>query len=335
LNQTATGVFRRLSFISLVAVYLLIFVGGLVRSTGSGMGCPDWPKCFGSFIPPTSVNDLPEDYKDYYSAYRDKKNQKFAGFLISIGQEETAQKLLSDPGVRKEADFDPVKTMIEYVNRLIGAVIGLLLTALFVLSFRHPLVHRILTGTAWFLVLVTGWFGSIVVSTNLTPWTVTIHLGLAFLIIGFLSASFSLLTFTSKKYVQIPLLLVLICTILLIAQILMGTTVRSEIDVLANTGIARESWISALSNRFIIHRTFSWVVLTSFGLLSWHLVKRSGAEPSSFGLLAVVLGLISSGAVLSYLGVPWLVQPVHLLLATMAFGFLISLGVSISYSKRY
>jgi cytochrome c oxidase assembly protein subunit 15 len=115
----------------------------------------------------------------------------------------------------------------------------------------------------------------------------------------------------------------------------MGTTVRSEIDVLANNGIERESWISALSNRFIIHRTFSWVVLISFSLLSWHLVKRTGTELSSFGLIAVVLGLISSGAVLSYLGVPWLVQPVHLLLAVMAFGFLISLGVSVSYSKRY
>ena len=299
------------------------------------MGCPDWPKCFGSFIPPTSVNDLPKDYKEYYSAYRDKKNQKFAAFLNSIGQEDTAQKLLSDPGVKKEADFDPVKTMIEYVNRLIGALIGLLLTGLFVVSFKQPPIHRILTGIAWFLVLVTGWFGSIVVSTNLTPWTVTIHLGLAFLIIGFLSASFSLLSFKPKKHLQIPLSLVLICAILLIFQILMGTTVRSEIDVLANNGIERESWISALSNRFIIHRTFSWVVLISFSLLSWHLVKRTGTELSSFGLIAVVLGLISSGAVLSYLGVPWLVQPVHLLLAVMAFGFLISLGVSVSYSKRY
>jgi len=310
-------------------------VGGLVRSTDSGMGCPDWPKCFGSFIPPTSVNDLPKDYKEYYSDYRDKKNQKFARFLNSIGQEGTAQKLLSDPEVRKEADFDPVKTMIEYVNRLIGAVIGLLLTALFVVSFKQLPIHRMLIGTAWFLVLVTGWFGSIVVSTNLTPWTVTIHLGLAFLIIGFLSASFSLLTINPKKHKEIPVLLILTCTILLMVQIFLGTTVRSEIDALANTGMARESWISALSNRFIIHRTFSWIVLISFALLSWYLFKRSGPEFSSFGLLAVVLSLISSGAILSYLGVPWLVQPVHLLLAVMAFGFLISLGVSVSYSRRY
>lgn len=308
-------------------------MGGLVRSTDSGMGCPDWPKCFGSFFPPTSVNDLPKDYKEYYSDYRDKKNQKFTRFLNSIGQEDTARKLLSDPEVRKEADFDPVKTMIEYVNRLIGAVIGLLLTALFVFSFKQSPIHRMLIGTAWFLVLVTGWFGSIVVSTNLTPWTVTIHLGLAFLIIGFLSASYSLLTFRPEKHRQIPMFLILFCAILLITQILMGTSVRSEIDLLANSGYSRETWISALENIFIIHRSFSWVVLISFGLLTWKLVKRSGQEPSSFGLIAVILALIGSGAILSYFGVPWLVQPVHLLLATMAFGFLTDLGVSVLYSK--
>lgn len=297
------------------------------------MGCPDWPKCFGSFIPPTSVEQLPADYKEFWSAYRDKKNQKFAAFLNAIGQEDTAQKLLNNPEVRKEADFDAVKTFIEYINRLVGAVIGLLLTALFIFSFRESVTHRILTGTAWFLVLVTGWFGSIVVSTNLTPWTVTIHLGLAFLIIGFLSASRSIVAFNPEKRIQVPMTLILICGVLLIVQIIMGTSVRSQIDLLASSGVAREGWIEAIGNKFIVHRTFSWIVLISFGILSYQLIKRSGTEPSSFGLLAVVLGLISSGAILSWFAVPWLVQPVHLLLATMAFGFLIQLGVSVKYSN--
>lgn len=298
------------------------------------MGCPDWPKCFGSFIPPTSVSQLPADYKEYYSAYRDKKNQRFASFLNSMGQKETAAALLNDPQVKQEGDFDPVKTMIEYINRLVGALIGLLLTALFVYSFWQAPIYRILTGLAWFFVLVTGWFGSIVVSTNLTPWTVTIHLGLAFLIIILLSAADARSKMVKANSGVIPLSIILISGLFLMIQIYLGTTVRSEVDALAASGIDRSNWVSGFSSKFLIHRTSSWVVLASFATISWRLIKRTGDRFSAFALSGLILALMLTGAILNYLGMPFFVQPVHLLLSSMAIGLLVNISLKYSLSTN-
>src|SRR5690349_15589961 len=181
--------FRRLTLSTLIAVYVLILVGGIVRSSGSGMGCPDWPKCFGKWVPPASYEELPDNYKEIYATYRHKKNERFARVLTKFGMQETAHAILNDPTIRVEGDFNPVKTWIEYVNRLVGVAIGIMIFAVFVFSLRFwktsPRLPIIAAATL-LLVAFQGWIGSVVVSTNLTPWIITLHMFLALVIVALL-----------------------------------------------------------------------------------------------------------------------------------------------------
>ncbi|RZK44368.1 MAG: heme A synthase, partial [Hymenobacter sp.] len=117
--------FRFWSRLTVVSIYLLILVGGIVRATGSGMGCPDWPKCFGQWIPPTEASQLPAGYKQAYTAQRVAKNQKLARTLASLGFRQVAGEIFAHPTQYIETEFNATKTWIEYLNRLLGALIGI------------------------------------------------------------------------------------------------------------------------------------------------------------------------------------------------------------------
>lgn len=56
----SAGVFRRLAFTTALFAYLQIALGGVVRVTGSGLGCPDWPLCHGRPYPPANLNSIIE-----------------------------------------------------------------------------------------------------------------------------------------------------------------------------------------------------------------------------------------------------------------------------------
>ena len=60
--------FERFAKWTLLSIFLIIVAGGIVRMTGSGMGCPDWPKCFGMWVPPISVDQLPVNYQEIFGA---------------------------------------------------------------------------------------------------------------------------------------------------------------------------------------------------------------------------------------------------------------------------
>jgi heme a synthase len=314
--------FRRLTISTLVAVYILILVGGVVRSTGSGMGCPDWPKCFGSWVPPTSVEELPPNYKQIYSDYRHKKNQRFAKYLNVIGMEETAEGILNDPSVREEDDFNPAKTLIEYFNRIVGVTIGLFIIAVAAYSLKFRKVNSKLTILAFaslILVIFQGWIGSFVVSTNLTPWTITFHMFLALALVALLIYIIHLTGSGFTVRTSLGFWWLLASMALLLVQILLGTQVREAIDQISGS-TSRENWIAAISDSFSIHRSFSWIVLLVHVGLIVRLRQTQGLKIFPVALILLILGTILSGAGMAYLGVPPFLQPLHLLLASVTFG---------------
>lgn len=314
--------FYRLSLSTLIAVYFLILVGGVVRSTGSGMGCPDWPKCFGSWVPPSSVNELPANYKEIYSEYRAKKNVRFAKYLRAIGLGDTADKILKDKSVLEEADFNPTKTWIEYLNRVVGVVIGFLIFAVFVSSWRFRRSHRKLTIIAFLtfvLVGFQGWIGSFVVSTNLTPWTITVHMLLALVIVAMLIYLMNESSEQQNFVSPIGFWLVTACMTVLLIQIVLGTQVREAIDRVAAIA-ARTQWIQEIHADLFVHRSFSWIVGILHVILLWKLGKTSGLKTFPIGLILLILGTILTGAGMAYFDVPAFLQPLHLLLATVTFG---------------
>ena len=238
---------------------------------------------------------------------------------------ETGEAILRDPAVKQEADFNVTKTWTEYINRLLGALVGLLLTLVFVVSFWMPRRITWLAGAAWVLVLLTGWFGSVVVSSNLTPWTVTLHLGLAFAIIGLLTAAHHYSIGTNNDF---PPSLPSYALVILIAQIFFGTRVRGAVDHIATLNSDRNTWVESVGQQFILHRTFSWLVLISVLAVVWLLFKRRHPRIFTITLISIVLGLIFTGAIMSYFGIPWMIQPIHLLLSTMAFSLLLKLSLN-------
>ncbi len=327
--------YRRLSGITVVAVYFLILVGGIVRSTGSGMGCPDWPKCFGSVIPPTAVEQLPENYQEIYLEKRLAKNERFVATLSKLGFNETANQLANDKSIQVEEEFNATKTWIEYINRLIGVVIGLLILATLLKSFSLWSQDKWITITAFLslvLVAFTGWIGSIVVSTNLLAWMITVHMLLALALVAVLLYSHRraarLLT---TKQVTNPMPrkifgLLLVASILMLIQVILGTQVREGIDRVsfAMGNMLREEWVGKVGLVFLVHRSFSLVLLALHVLYFVWAFKFSPRHSAltywNQVLLLLILLEIVSGMGMAYFGVPAFLQPVHLLFGSMILG---------------
>ena len=145
--------YHKIAKISLVLVYLVIIAGAVVRMTGSGMGCPDWPKCFGQYIPPTNESELQwqpnQEYKKgqviiLNETLQVAKNDLKTSTIFEVNNWENYTK-------HDYAKFNPWHTWIEFINRLFGALAGLGTLVLAIASFgywkkKEKNYHSILAG---------------------------------------------------------------------------------------------------------------------------------------------------------------------------------------------
>jgi heme a synthase len=283
----------RYTWFLLIMVFLVIIAGGVVRMTQSGMGCPDWPKCFGRWIPPTDASQLPVDFERYLKA----------------------QDI--------DHSFNVYHTWVEYINRLLGALLGVFIFIHFVWSFFKFRKTNRLIATFSFLLLITvgfqGWLGKKVVDANLAAVKITTHMLVALVI-----AAIPLLIIYKLKiqekikdgFLKIVSTAV-IGTILL--QIVLGTQVREQIDEISKSlGYSqRELWIGQLDTVFIIHRSFSWLAAAGCLLLFWKARRYTGLRSISLFIISVVIGTILLGIIMAWFSIPALAQPLHLLFASM------------------
>lgn len=337
--------FRRLARITLILLFVVIFAGGFVRMTGSGMGCPDWPKCFGKIIPPTSIEELPNDYKNVYLEKRKIKLERFINLLQKIGFDDTANKLKNEEKILASEDFNPQKTWTEYINRLSGAITGIFVVFTFIASFLYKekkRVVQILCGLQLFVIIFQGWLGAIVVATNITPWVLTIHMLLALLLI---SIQLLIIFLTQYKTINTQLIsftgvrwFLLLGLVLLIIQIIFGTQVRQELDILLVQlyNISRLEIMHQLIQNggwIIIHRSFSILILAIYVFVFIkNLTLRPGFEKINY-LFVIILIEIIIGIILTYVGLPRFAQLLHLLISCFLYGIAFYSWLEVNHSR--
>jgi cytochrome c oxidase assembly protein subunit 15 len=312
------SLFQKLAVSALVSVLFLMFVGAIVRVTGSGMGCPDWPTCWGCLIPPTSVDDV-----DFDKLPIERFQQK-AGRMGRDPSTITVETL--------RAEFNPRHVWTEFINRLCSLPVGFFSLATFIAAFwqreKRPLVFWMAFGSL-LVVLINAWMGARVVYSGLKPGVLTTHLALAMSLTGMLM--YCAWRGTDHPWrIKMPALplarLRLAVTVLLVVIIIsgvIGAQVREMTDALAkfHDNAPRSTWIGELEGswKYLVHRSFSWVVLAA-AVRAWVLTIRHRPDGPGWverTVLGIVLAQMVLGLVMAQIHIYSWVQVLHVGLAAV------------------
>ncbi|PQJ75141.1 COX15/CtaA family protein [Polaribacter gangjinensis] len=321
--------FPQIVTIAIISLYLIFLAGAVVRMTGSGMGCPDWPKCFGYYIPPTEVAQITW-----------KPNTEFKKGMIIIKNEtlfvaendlktgvEFNPNNWSEYTKHDYATFNKFHTWTEYINRLVSVLAGFVFLFLIYASTKFWKENKtipLLSFGAFFLMLFEAWLGKTVVDSNLTPTIITIHMVVGLIIIGILLRLKFIISEknTVYKYDKLFNRLLIISVIFSLIQIAMGTQVRQFIDEQVKLyGFENKNYsLMNPSFKFYFHRSFTIaIVLVNFGMFYLNQVKNLGYKLVNWIVFLIFLETIT-GILMYYAEIPMGTQAIHLLAGAFLFG---------------
>lgn len=294
--------FQKWALLTTIATYGVITAGGLVRVAGAGLGCPDWPQCFGRYYPPLTESQVPDE---------------FAG------------------------QFNFQLAWIEYTNRIVGVLVGLLIIGTLYHALKsHRQNPRILYPSigAFITILVQGWLGGQVVEEKLDPTILTAHLVLALVVVSLLLyATISGFYPDTRPFDNLPTSrrtlgkITLVVLILSLPQIAFGAFLRGELHDIekANPTLGRSDFIREAGWVDIVHRSYSWLVLFGVLYLFYYLYKHTDRHPwllRNIQATGILLGIqVGAGIAMVYGGIPPVFQAIHLVNGSLFLGSLTTL----------
>jgi cytochrome c oxidase assembly protein subunit 15 len=310
MSEKAVTTFQKWATATVFSVYFLIFIGGLVRVSGAGLGCPDWPRCYGLWIPPTSVDQLPSQY---------------------------------DP-----LTFNPVLTWIEYLNRLVGVIVGFFILILAWLAVKNFSKHvKILVPSLAALVMVAfqGWLGKIVVSSDLHPFIVTLHLVMALVIVSVLiyvamqarEMRNSETDFISKGNQSVIVFGLWVAVML---QIVLGTQVRETLEWLSRQYplLNEFDWLEQARGIGIAHSIYGTLLTTAIIWVGMKQLKENRLSRLSSDIvkfsMAIAFAQLGVGVLLVKLGIPQTVQVLHQWMSSLLVGFIVAWLIGLKLAER-
>ena len=335
------NIVRLLAQVSLVLTFVVIVAGSIVRMMGSGMGCPDWPKCFGYLVPPTDQEVLFFKEGHTYDAGQMIVRHDTL-WVANSGFTSVSEFNHADWHKYPKHDyaiFNVLHTWVEYINRLATVVYGIPVFLLSLFSLLLLIRERdwIIFSLAFLTDVMVGfeaWLGKLVVDGNLVENSITYHMIGSIALVALLSIMVFRLSkedevFHTKRAFRWAMWAL---AFLLFVQILMGTQVREQVDVVAKITADRALWIEMLPSIFYIHRSFSIVILLLAVWLYFKGKESLRLVQFNWAMLVLMLELLV-GIILAYLDVPAPSQPIHLLLGVLCFALVFYASLRLQFER--